>query len=156
MKISVAETPDRARGLVCSGRDISLLKDVQDQLTHAQKIESVGRLAAGVAHEINTPLGIIMGYGQLLLEDVEKGGQVYEDVASIVKQSKICSKIVKDLLSFSRSGESVISEFDITEALEQVIGVVEHTFSLNHVEVVRQYHEQPLFMKGDKEKIHLE
>jgi len=153
VKICVSETPDRSRGLVCSGRDISLLKDVQDQLTHAQKMESVGRLAAGVAHEINTPLGIIMGYGQLLLEDVEKGGQVYEDVGAIVKQSKICSRIVKDLLSFSRSGESVISEFDITSALEEVIGVVEHTFSLNHVDILRRYHDHPLIMKGDKEKI---
>jgi len=153
VKIPVAETPHQSRGLVCSGRDITLLKDVQDQLTHAQKMESVGRLAAGVAHEINTPLGIIMGYGQLLLEDVEKGGQVHEDVASIVKQSKICSRIVKDLLNFSRSGESVISEFNINEAVEEVIGVVEHTFSLNHVDVLRRYHDRPLIMTGDKEKI---
>ncbi|HKK90976.1 MAG TPA: ATP-binding protein [Desulfobacteraceae bacterium] len=153
VKIAVSETPDQARGLVCSGRDITLLKDVQDQLTHAQKMESLGRLASGVAHEINTPLGIILGHGQLLMEDVKKDGQVYEDLAVIVKHSKICAGIVKDLLSFSRSGERVISEFDITTALEEVIGVVAHTFSLNHVEIRRQYHDRPLVIKGDKEKI---
>ena len=140
-------------GLVCSGRDISILKKVQDQLTHAQKMESVGRLAAGVAHEINTPLGIILGYGQLLLEDVKKEGQVYQDVSAIVKQTKICAKIVKDLLNFSRSSESVVSHFDIHTALEEVIDVVEHTFGLNHVTIRRNFHPSPLYLKGDMEKI---
>ncbi|MBC2705399.1 ATP-binding protein [Desulfobacula sp.] len=153
VKIPVSEVKDRVKGLVCSGRDITQLKAVQEQLTQAQKMESVGRLAAGVAHEINTPLGIILGYAQLLLEDVEKEGQIYDDVATIVKQTKICSKIVADLLNFSRSGKSIITEFNINEAIEEVLGVVEHTFSLNHVMVKYEYHKEPLLMKGDKEKI---
>jgi PAS domain S-box-containing protein len=153
VKIPVLEAKDRVRGLVCGGRDITQLKAVQKQLTHAQKMESVGRLAAGVAHEINTPLGIILGYAQLLLEDVETNGPIYKDVTTIVKQTKICSKIVADLLKFSRSSESVISEFDINDALEEVLGVVEHTFSLNHVRVAREYTENRLLMKGDKEKL---
>jgi len=153
VKIPVPGKDPAARGLVCSGRDISMLKEVQDQLTHAQKMESVGRLAAGVAHEINTPLGIILGYGQLVLEDVEKEGQIHQDVSAIVKQTKICAKIVKDLLNFSRSSESVASHFDIHTALEEVMDVVEHTFGLNHVTIIRNFHPSPLCLKGDKEKI---
>ncbi|OQY50417.1 MAG: PAS domain-containing sensor histidine kinase [Desulfobacteraceae bacterium 4572_89] len=153
VKIPVLEARDRVRGLVCSGRDITQLKAVQEQLTHAQKIESVGRLAAGVAHEINTPLGIILGYAQLLLEDVEKDGFVYKDVSTIVKQTKICSKIVADLLNFSRSSESNISEFNINEAIDEVLGVIEHTFSMNHVFVRREYDKTVFLMKGDKEKL---
>ncbi|WP_022669313.1 ATP-binding protein [Desulfospira joergensenii] len=153
VKICVSETEERSKGLVCSGRDITPLKRVQEQLTHAQKMESVGRLAAGVAHEINTPLGIILGYGQLLLEDVEKEGQIHGDLISIVKQTKICARIVKDLLNFSRSGDRVISRFDVNEALEEVVSMVDHTFSLNHVNISRQYHGRPLIMNGDPEKI---
>lgn len=153
VKIPVSETKDRVRGLVCSGRDITQLKAVQEQLTHAQKMESVGRLAAGVAHEINTPLGIILGYAQLLLEDVEKDGQIYDDVETIVKQTRNCSKIVKDLLDFSHFSKSILTEFNINEAIEEVLGVVEHTFSLNHVIVKHEYHRDPLLMKGDKEKL---
>jgi len=153
VKIPVLETKDQVKGLVCSGRDITRLKVVQEQLTQAQKMESVGRLAAGVAHEINTPLGIILGYAQLLLEDVEKDGQVYKDVVTIVKQTKNCSKIVRDLLNFSRSGKSIITEFNINEAVEEVLGVVEHTFSLNHVIVKHEYNSNPLLIKGDKEKL---
>nr|WP_320191398.1 ATP-binding protein [uncultured Desulfobacter sp.] len=153
VKVPVPGKDLKSIGLVCSGRDISVFKEVQDQLTHAQKMESVGRLAAGVAHEINTPLGIILGYGQLLLEDVEKEGQVHQDVLAIVKQTKICAKIVKDLLNFSRSSESVTSHFDIHTALEEVIEVVEHTFSLNHVTIRPSFHPSPLYLNGDKEKI---
>jgi len=153
VKIPVLEKKEKVKGIVCSGRDITELKAVQEQLTHAQKMESVGRLAAGVAHEINTPLGIILGYAQLLLEDVEKEGQVYADVATIVKQTKICSRIVADLLKFSRSSESVISEFNVNEAIEEVLAMVEHTFGLNHVTVKHEYDEIVLLIKGDKEKI---
>lgn len=153
VKNPVFKTKDKVDGLVCSGRDITLLKAVQEQLAHAQKMESVGRLAAGVAHEINTPLGIILGYAQLLLEDIEKKGQIHDDVATIVKQTRICSKIVADLLNFSRSHGSIISEFNINEAVEEVVTVVEHTFALNHVVVELKYQTKPLMMKGDKEKI---
>ncbi len=153
VKIPVSEKEDLVRGLVCSGRDITELKVVQEQLTQAQKMESVGRLAAGVAHEINTPLGIILGYAQLLLEDVEKDGQIYKDVATIAKQTKICSKIVADLLNFSRSSQRNISEFNINEAMEEVLSMVEHTFSLNHIIVKHEYDKNPLLMRGDKEKL---
>lgn len=153
VKIPVSEAKDRAGRLVFSGRDITSLKIVQEQLAQAQKMESVGRLAAGVAHEINTPLGIILGYGQLLLEDVESGGQAYEDVATIVKQTKICSRIVSDLLNFSRSGERIVSEFDINIAISEALDVVRHTFSLNRVAVEHAYGKAPLPVKGDKEKL---
>ena len=153
VKIPVAEIDDEIKWLVCSGRDITRLKAVQDQLTHAQKMESVGRLAAGVAHEINTPLGIILGYAQLLMEDISKNDQIYEDIETIVKQTKVCSRIVADLLKFSRSSSSIISDFDINEAITEVIGILEHTFSLNHVVIKHEYKKTPLLMKGDKEKI---
>jgi len=74
-------------------------------------------------------------------------------VATIVKQTKNCSRIVADLLNFSRSSESTISEFNMNEAIEEVIGMVEHTFGLNHVIVKREYHKHPLWVKGDKEKL---
>jgi signal transduction histidine kinase len=153
VKVPVSEGRKSVWGLVCSGRDITQLKQVQEQLTHAQKMESVGRLAAGVAHEINTPLGVILGYAQLLLEDVEPQGQVHDDVATIVRQTKICSKIVADLLKFSRPGKRVIQRFDVNLALREVVEMVEHTFGLSHVKIVQQFSRQPLSMWGDEEKI---
>jgi PAS domain S-box-containing protein len=153
IKIPVFESKDRPTGLVASGRDITQVKAVQDQLNHAQKLESIGRLAAGVAHEINTPLGIILGHAQLLLEDVEKDGVIYQDITTIVKQTKNCSRIVADLLKFSRSSESQIQRFDIHEIIKDVLDMVEHTFSLNHVDIQKEFSADPLTVKGDREKL---
>jgi PAS domain S-box-containing protein len=153
VKIPVFETDGKVAGLLCSGRDITELKRVQEQLTQAQKMESVGQLAAGVAHEINTPLGIILGYAQLLLEDVEEDGQIYADIKTIEKQAKICRKIVADLLRFSRRMESIVIPLDINQSIEEVVVVVEHTFRLERVIIERNYGISLPPVMGDKEKL---
>ncbi|MFP4038077.1 MAG: PAS domain-containing protein, partial [Desulfobacteraceae bacterium] len=61
----------RVSGLLLTARDITVIRQYQERLVQSQKMEDLGRLAGGVAHEINTPLGIILGYAQMLLEDVE-------------------------------------------------------------------------------------
>jgi len=153
VKIPVFEADGNVAGLLCSGRDITELKRVQEQLTQAQKMESVGQLAAGVAHEINTPLGIILGYAQLLLEDVEEDGQIHTDIKTIEKQAKICRKIVADLLRFSRRMESIVTTLDINQSIEEVVAVVEHTFKLEQVIIERNYGSNLPPVMGDKEKL---
>ncbi|MGD9333735.1 MAG: PAS domain-containing protein [Desulfobacterales bacterium] len=153
VKIPVFESDGNVAGILCSGRDITELKRVQEQLTQSQKMESIGQLAAGVAHEINTPLGIILGYAQLLLEDVEKDGQIYTDIKTIEKQAKICRKIVADLLRFSRPMESIVTPLDINQSIEEVVAVVEHTFKLERVIIERNYGVSLPPVMGDKEKL---
>ncbi|MGD2028981.1 MAG: ATP-binding protein [Desulfobacterales bacterium] len=153
VKIPVFEADGNVAGLLCSGRDITELKRVQEQLTQAQKMESIGQLAAGVAHEINTPLGIILGYAQLLLEDVEADGQIYADIKTIEKQAKICRKIVADLLKFSRSMESIVTAIDINQSIEEVVAVLEHTFKLERVIIERNYGSSLPPVMADSEKL---
>lgn len=153
MKIPVYQGQSGALGLLCSGRDITELKRVQDQLTQAQKMESLGQLAAGIAHEINTPLGIILGYAQLLLEDVDKEEQIHSDLKIIEKQTKIASKIVADLLKFSRPVESVVTAVDINQIIEDVVAVVEHTFRLEQIRINREYGVNLPPVTGDGEKL---
>lgn len=153
VKIPVFEADGNIVGLLCSGRNITELKRVQEQLTQAQKMESVGQLAAGIAHEINTPLGIILGYSQLLLEDVEEDGQIYTDIKTIEKQTKICRKILADLLRFSRRMESTVTTLDINQSIEEVVAVVEHTFKLDRVMIARNYGLSLPTVRGDQEKL---
>jgi len=153
VKIPVRDDEGKTVGLLCSGRDITELKRVQEQLNHAQKMETVGKLTAGIAHEINTPLGIILGYSQLLLEDVDPESQDYEDLKIMEKQIKICKKIVSDLLRFSRHTESKVALVDINQSIDDVISVVEHTFKLDRVEIYTNYDKKLPPVKGDKEKL---
>jgi PAS domain S-box-containing protein len=153
VKIPVYEANGKVRGLLCSGRDITELKRVQEQLAQAQKMESIGQLVAGIAHEINTPLGIVLGYAQLLLEEVKPEGQSYNDLKIIEKQTKICKKIVADLLRFSRRTGSTMKPLDINETIEEVLSVVEHTFSLEQVSISRRLDPHLPSIVGDMEKL---
>ena len=153
VKIPVFEDDENVVGLLCSGRDITELKRVQEQLTQSQKMEAVGQLTAGIAHEINTPLGIILGYSQLLLEDVEQESQMHADLTMIEKQTQICRKVVSDLLRFSRHTESTIISLDINQSIDEVVSVVEHTLNLDRVTINRKYGLNLPPVSGDKEKL---
>ena len=152
VKIPVLETNGKVWGILCSGRDITELKQVQELLSQSQKMEAVGQLTAGIAHEINTPLGVILGYAQLLLEDSAPDSQVHDDLIMIEKHTKICRKIVSDLLKFSRYTESDITLLDLNQLIEESIPVVEHTFKLDQVSIIRDYELDLPAVKGDKDK----
>lgn len=88
-------------GLVVVSRDITDRTLLERQVLHAEKLHAVGSLAAGVAHELNTPLGTILGYAQMLLED-PAGAQAHRDLTAIEEQARRCKKIVQGLLDFAR------------------------------------------------------
>jgi two-component system NtrC family sensor kinase len=140
-------------GLLCSGRDITEFKRVQERLIQGQKMEAVGQLTAGIAHELNTPLGIILGYAQLLLEETEPESQGHKDLEMVEKHAKICRKIVSDLLRFSRHTESSLALLNVNATIEEVVSVVEHTFGLDHVSLVRNFDPNLPAVLGDKEKL---
>jgi PAS domain S-box-containing protein len=153
VRLPVADADGRVIGLLRSARDITDMKEVQEQLIHSQKMESVGKLAGGVAHEINTPLGIILGYTQLLQEDAPEGGQLASDLAIIEKQAKVCRKIVADLLGFSRQTESAKLHMCFNNSVLEVVSLVQHAFSLDKVAIVTDMDDRMPIIYGDPEKL---
>jgi len=139
-------------GLLLTARDISMLKKMQEQLIQAQKMEDLGRLAGGVAHEINTPLNIILGYAQLLMDDITDQESL-ENLQVVEKQAKICRKIVADLLGFSRHSQSVRQAVDLNESLREVVHLVEHAFFLKDIKIIQQYDPTVFSLSGDKERL---
>jgi two-component system, NtrC family, sensor kinase len=152
VKIPVYDPEGGIIGLLLTARDISILKKYQEQLIQSQKMEDLGRLAGGVAHEINTPLGIILGYTQLLMEEI-KEKHLLDDLKIIEKQTRISRKIVADLLSFSRYSRSAAESIDINQSLQEVVELVEHMFSMNHIKVSIDIDENIPPLTGDKERL---
>jgi signal transduction histidine kinase/iron only hydrogenase large subunit-like protein len=100
------------------------LKDTQVQLHNAEKLASIGQLAAGVAHELNNPLGTIMLYTSMMKSDLEKSEacrQKTDDLALVLDEAKRCKNIVSNLLNFARQGKLKISKFSIAELIETVV-----------------------------------
>ncbi len=139
----------------CEGiaKDLTKVKTMMEQLAASEKMASVGQMAAGVAHEINTPLGIILGYAQLMMDDFEEDSEPYQNLLVIERQTKASRKIVADLLKFSRQTGSARENLNLNEILTDVIAVTEHNLHLDHIQVHLDLAEDLPSVVGDAEKL---
>ena len=94
------------------------LHRISERLTRAERLAAVGQVAAGVSHEIDNPVGIILGYAQLLLEDMPQGDIRREDVQAIVAECLRCKRITGGLLGLSRTGSRQWEPVDLHELIE--------------------------------------
>jgi signal transduction histidine kinase len=109
------------------------LAEAQQQITQADKLASVGRLAAGVAHEINNPLTGVLTYASLLLKQADDRPQLRDDLEVIVRETKRCREIIKGLLDFSRQSRPQSQPTDINEAVRRAVTVVMNQLRLEQV-----------------------
>ena len=153
VKVPVFDREGQIMGVLRTARNITKTKRYQEQLIQAQKMESLGKLAGGVAHEINTPLGVILGYAQLLQEDVPKESQIFQDLQIIENQTKVCRKIVADLLGFSRQTYSSKRAICFNNTIMEAASLVRHTFSLDKVEFLMDLDDRLPVIHADPEKL---
>ena len=109
------------------------LSDAQRQLTQADKLASVGRLAAGIAHEINNPLTGVLSYASLLLKRPEIDAETKQDLQVIVRETKRCREIVRGLLDFARQTPPRRQPTDLNEVVRHGVAIVMNQLALDRV-----------------------
>ncbi len=97
------------------------LAAAQEALVQSEKLASMGQLAAGIAHEVNNPLGVVLMYSHLLLDDCEPQSKMREDLAMIAEQADRCKKIVAGLLHFARQNKVVRIPNDLRELIDRAM-----------------------------------
>lgn len=138
--LNVAIAPLVSRDMQQIGRliifdDITDRDELERQLVQADKLSSIGLLAAGVAHEVNTPLAVISTYAQLLAKQISGDEQKSKLLDKIAKQTFRASEIVNSLLSFSRVAPTEFVEVDVNRVIQDTLGLVEHQLQKSAIQV---------------------
>ncbi len=141
--VNVAIAPLVTRKFQVIGRlvimdDITDRVELESQLSQADKLTSIGLLAAGVAHEVNTPLAVISSYTQMLAKQLQGDPQKSGLLEKITRQTFRASEIVNNLLNFSRTSGTEFTDVDINKVITDTLALLEHQFKTAKVQVVSE------------------
>ncbi|MFB5285092.1 ATP-binding protein [Peribacillus sp. Hz7] len=122
-------------GVIAYFKNVTIKRQIQAQLLHAGKLGAIGEMAAGVAHELNSPLTAILGNSQLLLRNTPPEHQDYPLLTDIKNCGDRCKQIVKSLLTFSRQDEYKFQHYSVNEAIHQVLNLLKFQLEKNAISI---------------------
>jgi two-component system NtrC family sensor kinase len=135
-------------------RDDKLKEYTNQQIMKSERLATLGQLAAGVAHEINNPLGTISIHTQMVLDDLGKDNDsCKESLAVVMKQTNRAGRIVKDLLEYARQSEPEMRILKINDILRKAITITIHSAELQNIRVTTNLTPELVDLKGDSDKL---
>ena len=127
-------------------------RELEASLAQQGKMASLGILSSGVAHEINNPLGVILGYAGYLENKLDPEDPNHHFIHEIKRESKRCKKIVQDLLNYARTPQPEFAETDLNQLLDQIISFAANHTDMHGVQVTKHFADDlpPLSVDGDQ------
>jgi len=129
------------------------LRQMQTHLIQSEKLASLGKMAAGVAHEINNPLTSILLNTHLMLEKIDKKQAFYENLSLIAEETARCTQIVKGLLEFARQNPPQKAFVQINELIERTSQLLENQASFQNIKIIKELDPALPPIRLDKNKI---
>ena len=129
------------------------LEETHMKLLQSEKMSSLGKLAAGIAHEINNPLGGIVIFTNMMLEEMDESDPRREDIKRIISEAARCKNIVKGLLDFSRQTDSKMSVNDLNKIIAQTMVILENQAIFHNIKVIKNYDSALPLVKCDRIRI---
>lgn len=131
----LADETGKIEGVVLSGRDVTELKRLEEQLIQAEKLAAMGQMLAGVAHELNNPLTAILGVTELLRESPPDPEVSKRQLELTHRQARRAARIVQNLLEFSRPASPQKKPVDLNSIVDRTLQLHEHSLRRNNIEV---------------------
>ncbi len=134
-------------------RDRQLRRQAQEKIKQSERLAMIGRLASGIAHEINNPLGSILLFSRLLLQKAPSEGLQRENLERIERETRRCQHIVQGLLDFARTREPNVEPVNMNTIVDKTINLFENQPMFHNVQVVKQYQEDLPDLLADPDQI---
>ncbi|HEX4605689.1 MAG TPA: ATP-binding protein [Candidatus Angelobacter sp.] len=133
--------------------DITERMELESQLSQAEKLSSIGLLAAGVAHEVNTPLAVISSYAQMLTKQINGDAKLGPLLEKITRQTFRASEIVNNLLNFSRTSATEFSAIDLNKIIAETLTLLEHQLKTSQIKVETDLYQGLPLIHGNAGKL---
>jgi PAS domain S-box-containing protein len=154
LAIAPFQTPEGQKaGWIVVIEDITDRANLEEQLRLSEKMAAIGLLAAGVAHEVNTPLTGISSFTQMLLERSEPGDPKTELLEKIERQTFRAAKIINSLLNLARPAGTETGPVDLNAIVGDVLSLLEHQFKLSHIQVRKSLSSGAVIVRGAEYKL---
>jgi PAS domain S-box-containing protein len=150
---SINDDMGRITNLVFVSRDVSEEVKLQDQLIQSQKMEAIGTLAGGIAHEFNNVLFAIMGHVELVMDDVPEGSRARLNLEKVLNAVERCSDMVKQILTFSRPKRTKMIPLDLSPLVKDAINFLRSTIPTT-IEINQRIEPDQKSVLGDTTQIH--
>ncbi len=131
------EIGELSEGFNRMAANLEKMRSMEERLYQSERLAAIGKFAAGIAHEINNPIGNVIGIAKLMLKNTEDT-TVREDIESIIKDSGRCASIIKDLLVYSRQSPPKKEMTSLAPLIDGAIKTVMNQTNSKHIEIVRE------------------
>lgn len=134
-------------------RDRRLQRNTHEKLMRSDRLAMIGQLAAGVAHEINNPLGSILLFSRLIMQQTPTEGRIRENLERIEKETKRCHAIVKSLLDFARERKPLVETVNVNNVLDATLKLFEGQFLFQNIQIVRNCADALPVIRADQSQL---
>lgn len=129
------------------------MQSMQEQLLRSERLAAIGQLAAGVSHEIDNPVGIILGNAELLLEDMQEDDPLRDDVAAIIEECRRCKRITGGLLGFARSPEGHHDRVELNHLVKETVASLRPQMLFKDLDLQVDSSAEYLYVTGDVDQL---
>jgi len=143
----------KATGVCTIARDVTVKKQLQDKLVQSTKLAAVGKLAAGVAHEINNPLTGVLAFAESILEEVPEDSDLHNDVKVIIRETLRCRDIVRNLLDFAKQETPRFEKTDANSIVDKTLSLVEKLPRFKNVTLEMKKAEELPLIRADPSQL---